>query len=51
MDNGIKIISFVIAPTKRAIPRGQDKPFLPARVANQDTGFNSSRPLARLAGC
>ena len=30
----------------REIPNGQDGLALPARVANQNTGFASSRPLA-----
>ena len=38
-----------IAGTKRAIPSGQDRPILPARVANQNTGFASSCPLAEPA--
>ena len=36
--------NFAFAGTKRAIPSGQDRPILPARVANQNTGFASSAP-------
>ena len=36
---------FPAGPT-REIPDGQDEPILPARVANQNTGFASSYPLA-----
>ena len=36
---------FPAGPT-RENPGGQDKPILPARVANQNTGFASSYPLA-----
>ena len=39
----------VIARTKRAIPSGQYRSILPARVANHSAGFGSSRPLAELA--
>ena len=38
---------FLFAGQKRAIPSGQDRPFLPARVANQNTGFASSELPAR----
>ena len=34
---------------KREIPSGQDRPILPARVANQNTGFALSCPLAEPA--
>ena len=37
-----------VGPT-REIPRGQDGPILPARVANQNVGVTSSCPLADLA--
>ena len=37
--------NFAFAGTTRAIPSGQDRPILPARVANQNTGFDSSCPL------
>ena len=40
---------FFSAGPKRAIPSGQDRPILPARVANQNTGFASSYPLAEPA--
>ena len=40
-----KKITFLAGPT-RVIPSGQDRPTLPARVANQDTGFASACPLA-----
>ena len=33
--------SFAFAGTTRAIPSGQDRPILPARVGNQITGFSS----------
>ena len=33
---------FAFVATKQAIPSGQDRPILPARVANQNTGFASS---------
>ena len=36
---------FLTGPT-REIPSGQNGPILPARVANQNTGFASSCPLA-----
>ena len=39
----------VIAGTKRAIPSGQYRSVLPARVANHSAGFGSSFPLAELA--
>ena len=39
----------VIAGTKRAIPSGQYRSILPARVANHSAGFGSSCPLAELA--
>ena len=38
--------TFAFAGPTRAIPSGQDRPILPARVANQNTGFASSCPLA-----
>ena len=34
---------------KREIPSGQDRPILPAQVANQNTEFASSCPLAEPA--
>ena len=34
--------NFAFAGTKWAFPSGQDRPILPARVANQKTGFASS---------
>ena len=34
--------------TKRVIPSGQDRSILPARVANQSTGFGSSWPLTKI---
>ena len=40
----IYYIIFFAGPT-REIPRGQDVPSLPARVANLNTGFASSCPL------
>ena len=38
---GLKITSknFAFAATEREIPSGQNRPILPARVANQNTGF------------
>lgn len=36
--------TFLTGP-KREIPRGYDKPILPAQKANQNTGFASSCPL------
>ena len=36
----------IFAVTKQAIPSGQDRPILPARVANQNTRFTSSCLLA-----
>ena len=39
----------VVAGTKRAIPSGQYRSILPARVANHSAGFGSSCPLAELA--
>ena len=41
--------NFVFAGTKREIPSGQDRPILPARVANQNTGCFLSYPLAKPA--
>ena len=38
--------NFAFAGTKWKIPSGQDRPILPARVGNQNTGFASSCPLA-----
>ena len=38
-----------IAGTKRAIPSGQYRSILPARVANQNTEFAAYCPLAELA--
>ena len=38
--------NLLFAGPKLAIPSGQDGPILPARVANQNTGFTSSCPLA-----
>ena len=40
------IKDFAFAGPTRAIPSGKDRPILPARVANQNTGFASSCPLA-----
>ena len=39
----------LFAGPKRLIPSGQDRPILPARVANQNTGFASSCPLVEPA--
>ena len=41
--------NFAFAGPTRGIPSGQDRPILPARVANQNTGFASSCPLAEPA--
>lgn len=38
--------NFFLAGPMREIPNGQDGLTLPARVANQNTGFASSRPFA-----
>ena len=38
--------NFFLARPMREIPNGQDGLTLPARVANQNTGFASSRPFA-----
>ena len=38
---------FRFCGTNAAIPSGQDRPILPARVANQNTGFASCCPLAK----
>ena len=38
---------FFLAGPKRAIPGGQDRPILPARIANQNTGIASSCPLVK----
>ena len=38
-----------IAGIRRAISRGQDRPILPAQVANQNTGFASSYLLEETA--
>ena len=38
--------NFAFVGTKWAITSGQDRPILPARVANQDIGFASFFPLA-----
>ena len=38
--------NFFLAGPMREIPNGQDGLTLSARVANQNTGFASSRPLA-----
>ena len=46
---GLRQNSFAFAGPTRAIPSGQDRPILPARVANQNTGFASSCPLAEPA--
>ena len=35
----------LLAGPMREIPSGQDRPTLPARVANENTGFASSWPL------
>ena len=40
---------FFLAGPKRAIPSGQNSPISPARVANQNTGFALSCPLAEPA--
>ena len=47
-DEGSKITpnNFAFAGTKLAIPSGQDRSIWPDRVANQNTGFASSFPLA-----
>ena len=44
-DQKITPKNFAFAGTKWEIPSGQDRPILPARVANQNTGFASSCPL------
>ena len=41
--------NYLFAGPKRVIPSGQDRPILPAWVANQNTGFASSCPLAESA--
>ena len=41
--------NFAFARTKREMPSGQDRSILPAQVANQNTGFASSCPLAEPA--
>ena len=41
--------NFAFAGTKRAIPSGQDRPILPVRIANQNTGFASSCLLVKPA--
>jgi len=38
-----------LAGTRRAILSGHDSSILPARVANQSSGFDSSCPLAQPA--
>ena len=48
-DQKITPKNFAFAGTKQEIPSGQDRPILPARVANQNTGFASSCPLAEPA--
>ena len=45
----IALKNFAFAGIKREIPSGQDRPILPARVANHNTGFASSCPLAEQA--
>ena len=37
--------NFTFAGPTRAIPSGQDRPILPARIVNLNTGFASSCPL------
>ena len=44
-DQKITTKNFTFAETKWEIPSGQDRPILPARIANQNTGFASSCPL------
>ena len=39
---------FTFAGTKRVIPSGQNRPILPTRVANQNTGFASFCPLSHI---
>ena len=41
--------NFAFAKTEREISSGQGRPILPARVANQNTGFASSCPLGEPA--
>ena len=41
--------NFAFAGTKREIPSGPDRPILLSRVANQNTGFALSCPLADTA--
>ena len=41
--------NFAFVGTKRPIQSGQDRPILPARVANQNTGLASTYPLAEPA--
>ena len=41
--------NFTFVGTERAIPSGQDRLILPARVANHNKGFASSCPLAEPA--
>ena len=41
--------NFALVGPTRAIPSWQDRPILPAWVANQNTGFASSCPLAEPA--
>ena len=41
--------NFTFAGTKRAILSGQDRPILPAWVANYNTGFTSSCPVTEPA--
>ena len=45
----ITLENFAFSGTKRAIPSGQDRPIVPARVANQNTGTASPCPLAEPA--
>ena len=39
--------NFAFAETKRKIPSGQDRPILPARVANQNTGLTTLYKMSR----
>ena len=42
-------VNFFFVGTKCIIPSGRDGPIFPAQVANQNTGFTSSYPIAEQA--
>ena len=48
-DQKIAPKNFAFAGTMREIPSGQDRPILPDRVVNRNTGFASSFSLAEPA--